>query len=423
LIYLKNATYIDEKTFEFKKGNIKVSDGLNGGIDFIDELELKNVSNAITIDCKNKLVMKSFVNAHHHIYSTLARGMPAPEQNPNNFYEILKYVWWNLDKNLSKEMIEASALYTAMDCLKNGVTFVVDHHASPFAINGSLEIIAEAFEKVGVSHLLCYEISDRDGKEIAGAGLEETENYLKLYQGLVGLHASFTVGETTLNKAVSLAEKFDTGVHIHTAEDKIDQGNCKREYDLSVIERFERAGILNLKKSILAHCIHIDDNERELLKKSDVFIVQNPESNQNNTVGVFNSKGLGDNLMIGTDGMHSDMLRSVKAAFLTSQSVDAISMSSIYDRFRKAHYYLKTNKFDGDSSNNLVIINYDSPTDINRDNFLGHFIYGINSKHIETVISSGKIVMKDGIIQNIDEQDVLKYSRKMGNILWKKLKK
>lgn len=422
MIYLKNATYVDEKSFEFRKGNIQVSEGIEGGIKFIDEFYLRNTTNVEIIDCTDKLVTRSFVNSHHHIYSTLARGMPSPKQTPGNFFEILKYVWWNLDKNLTLEMIEASALYTAIDCLKRGVTFVIDHHASPFAIKESLQTIKDAFDKVGVSNLLCYEISDRDGEHIAEAGLEETEAYLNNNQGLVGLHASFTVGDSTLAKAVKIAEKFNTGIHVHTAEDAIDQVNCLRDYDLRVIERFDKAGILNLKKSLLAHCIHINNNERKLLKNSGVYVVQNPESNQNNGVGSFSEKGIGDNLLIGTDGMHSDMLRSVKAAFLTSQAIDGTSLSRIYKRFREAHLYLKDKQFKGDNSNNLVIINYDSPTEINKDNFLGHFIYGINSNHIETVISSGKIVMKEGIIRNVDEKDVLEYSKKMGKSLWKKLR-
>ncbi len=422
LIYLKNATYVDEKSFEFRKGNIQVSEGIDGGIKFIDEFELGNSNDSKIIDCTDKLITRSFVNSHHHIYSTLARGMPSPKQTPDNFFEILKYVWWNLDKNLTLEMIEASALYTAIDCLKKGVTFVIDHHASPFAIKGSLQTIKDAFEKVGVSNLLCYEISDRDGEHIAEAGLDETETYLNNNQGLVGLHASFTVGNSTLGKAVKIAEKFNTGIHIHTAEDEIDQVNCLKDHNLRVIERFDKAGILNLRKSILAHCIHINENERKLLRTSGVSIVQNTESNQNNSVGSFSEKGLGNNLLIGTDGMHSDMLRSVKAAFLTAQAIDGTSLSRIYERFRKAHLYLNDNQFRGDNNNNLVIINYDSPTEINKDNFLGHFIYGINSNHIETVISSGKIVMKEGVIQNVDESEIIEYSRKMGESLWKKLR-
>ncbi|PKP19789.1 MAG: amidohydrolase, partial [Bacteroidetes bacterium HGW-Bacteroidetes-21] len=177
MILLKNATFIDWKTLEFSKTNILVEEGANGNISFVnaDHPSLTEAGNTI-IDCKGKLVTKSFVVGHHHVYSAMATGMGAPKKTPTNFQEILKYVWWTLDKCLDKDMIEYSALTTAIACAKAGTTFVIDHHASPNAVDGSLEIIANAFDRVGVSHLLCYEISDRDGREIAEKGLEETEN-------------------------------------------------------------------------------------------------------------------------------------------------------------------------------------------------------------------------------------------------------
>ncbi|MCA1741060.1 MAG: amidohydrolase family protein, partial [Bacteroidales bacterium] len=222
-LLLRNATYIDWKTLDFSNKNIIVRPD-------DDTIQLINrdddgivYPDTEVIDCTGKLVTKSFAVGHHHAYSALARGMGAPKNTPRNFLEILKYVWWTLDKKLDAELIEMSALVTAMECARNGSTFVIDHHASPFAVSGSLGIIAGAFEKVGLSHLLCYETSDRDGKVIAGEGLEETESYLKDHSGLVGLHASFTVGDDTLRRAVDLMNKSGSGIHIHVAEDNHDQ--------------------------------------------------------------------------------------------------------------------------------------------------------------------------------------------------------
>ncbi len=276
--YLKNATYIDWETFEFSNTDIKIGEGLDGNIEFLSPGNPIPEEPRI-IDCTGKYVTKSFAVGHHHVYSALARGMPAPKKTPENFREILKYIWWNLDKNLDLEMIEASALVTAMDCAKNGATFAVDHHASPNAIKGSLETIANAFEKVGVSHLLCYEVTDRDGIDKATQGLEETENYLQNNQGLVGLHASFTVGEETLKKAVDVANKYNSGIHIHVAEDKYDQEFCIENYGKRVVERFNDTGVLNSSKTILGHCFHLNESERQILNSSPAWIVQNIESN------------------------------------------------------------------------------------------------------------------------------------------------
>ncbi len=420
-IFLKNATFINWETLEFTKANLKVNSVVNGKVEIIEAVPLKTRADQI-IDCSGKFVTKSFGNAHHHIYSVLSRGMPAPETNPENFYEILKYIWWNLDKKLDIAMVEASALFAAMESLKSGVTFVIDHHSSPFAIEGSLETIAGAFEFLGVSHLLCYEISDRDGMQTGLQGFQQTEHYLKTAQGLVGLHASFTLSDHSLRRAATLVEKFNSGVHIHVAEDKYDQDHCKINYKKTVVERLNDFGFLNSSKTILAHCLHLSKTEKILINESKAWVAENIESNLNNNVGCFNAKGLGMNIMLGTDGMHSDMLRSAQYAYFTGQTIGQISPADIYKRFRNIHHYLHQNGFFGDGENNLVVLDYPSPTEMNSGNFLGHFIYGLNSQYVEHVISKGEIVVRDRKLVNMNEEDILKFAREMGNKLWKKLK-
>ena len=424
-IYLKNATTIDWQTLAFKKGHLAVSPGHNGSVTTVDQLPLDPDPQAghLILDCSEKLVTRSFGCGHHHIYSTLARGMPAPAKVPQNFQEILQYVWWHLDKNLDLEMIRASALASALYCAKNGVTFVIDHHASPFAVENSLYTIRDAFELVGISHLLCYELSDRDGTAISEKGLRETETYLKEgNQGLVGLHASFTVGEELLKKAADLAEKYQTGIHVHVAEDVSDQDHCLKTYGKRVLNRLNDAGILDRTRTILAHCLHLDSKEKRLLANSKAWVVENVESNLNNNVGLTNYSDYGNNIMLGTDGMHSDMLRSAKAALFVGQKTEAIGYPDIYRRFRNVHHYLSSNEFKGDGENNLVILDYNSPTEINEENFLGHFVFGIEAKHVESVIANGELIVKNRKLQTMDEDEILNFSREMGTVLWQKLK-
>jgi len=419
-IYLKNATYIDCETFEFSKTDIKVNEGIDGNLNFV--AESSPVPNEDTvIDCTGKYVTKSLAVGHHHIYSALARGMPAPKKSPENFREILKYIWWTLDKNLDLEMIEASALVTAMDCAKNGSTFVIDHHASPNAINGSLETIAKAFDRVGISHLLCYEVTDRDGPDKAHQGLKETEDYLQNHQGLVGLHASFTVGEVILKKAVETSDKYDSGIHIHVAEDKYDQEFCIENFGKRVVERLNDAGALNSSKTILGHCLHLNESERQILSSSPTWIVQNIESNLKNKVGFFNSENIGEKIMLGTDGMHSDMIRSAKAVYFVGQNFDNFDFDGPYKRLRNVHRYLNENQFKGDGDNNLIVLDYPSPTEFNNNNFLGHFYFGLESKYVSHVISNGKLIVKDRRIQTVDEEEILNQARLLGKKLWAKM--
>ncbi len=423
-LYLKNATFLDWQSLEIKRTHLAVEEGSQNGISLPTTLPSEDTMarEDRVIDCAGKLVTKSFGCGHHHIYSTLARGMPAPPKIPANFTEILQYVWWHIDKRLDLEMIEASALASAIYCAKSGVTLVVDHHASPMAIKGSLSAIAQAFDRVGIAHLLCYEISDRDGEATREEGLAETDSFLAAgHQGHVGLHASFTVGDELLKKAVALAKKHDSGLHVHVAEDRADQEDALAKYGKRVVERFEKAGALELKKSIFAHCIHLTDREKALLRESGVWVVQNVESNQNNNVGATGYTGLTGNVMLGTDGMHSDMLRSAKAAYLVGQHTEGISPDQMYERFRNVHRFIKTMGAEGDGDNNLVILDYDTPTEITSGNFTGHFIYGLESNHVLSVIAQGKVIVEERRITSVDEAEILTYAREQGLRLWQKL--
>ncbi|MCX6246025.1 MAG: amidohydrolase family protein [Bacteroidetes bacterium] len=420
MILLKNGTYINWQTLEFREADILVEEGAQGNLVF-SPTEGHPVPSKV-IDCTGKYITHSFANGHHHVYSALAMGMNPPRKNPENFLEILQYIWWNLDKALDLEMIRSSALVTAIACAKNGITFVVDHHASPFAVAGSLETIARAFDEAGVGHLLCYEISDRDGLDSARKGLLETEHYLRHRQGLVGLHASFTVSDDTLERAVDLAIRTDSGIHMHVAEDNSDELHCLEHYGMRIMNRLDQAGALQFPKTILAHCLHLDQAERKIVAQSSAWIVQNTESNLNNGVGHFSSSGLGPNIMLGTDGMHSDMLRSAKAAFFAGQEYDSIDSYETYRRFRNVHHYLSRNELTGDGENNLVILDYDSPTPFNQSNFPGHFLFGIESKNVRHVISGGKLIVEDGQMLTLNEPEILAEAQKQAERLWAKMK-
>jgi cytosine/adenosine deaminase-related metal-dependent hydrolase len=259
--------------------------------------------------------------------------------------------------------------------------------------------------------------------EIAKKGLDESAHYLSKRQGLVGLHASFTVGNETLRQAVHFAAQANSGIHIHVAEDKSDEQHCIEHYHQRAIERLSDSGVLQFPKTILAHCLHLDDHERGLVEGSPAWVVQNMESNLNNSVGFFNSKGLGPGIMFGTDGMHSDMLRSAKSAFFAGHNFDAIDYGETYRRFRNVHHYLHSNEFAGDGENNLVVLDYDSPTSLTADNLLGHFLFGIESRHVKHVISQGRLIVEDGRVLTVDERAIHEASRVQAKRLWERMNK
>lgn len=423
MLYLRNAILLDPDSFAPQQGDFAVEEGPGGGVkpvQAVPALSERGKADQV-IDCKGRFVMRALACGHHHIYSCLSRGMPPAPKAPQNFTEVLELIWWRLDKCLDKDMTAASALACGLYLAKNGVAFCIDHHAAPNAVEGSLSVIADAFDRIGIGHLLCYETSDRDGMDVAEKGLAEHQRFFQAGgKGHVGLHASFTVSDKTLASAVELARKHDTGIHIHVAEAKSDQEHCLAAYGKTVVQRLKDFGALDLPKTILGHCVHVSEEDKAILADSPCWIVQNTESNLNNNVGLA-GYGYSKNVMLGTDGMHSDMIRSAQAAYFVGVGKEGLSPGGAYARLRNVHRHAAQFGPCGDALNNLVILDYDSPTPLTKDNALGHFFYGLGAGHVHTVISQGKIIVEDGRLCSCDEEDVLAFAREQALRLWKKL--
>ncbi|MEK7383038.1 MAG: amidohydrolase family protein [Elusimicrobiota bacterium] len=417
MIYLQNTAFVDWMSLRIRRGHLEVSPGPTGGLRSVSRIP----RGAKALDCEGRLVTKSFVNAHHHLYSALACGMPGPKRTPKDFPDMLKLVWWNLDRQLDKEMVRCCALAGGIAAAKAGTTFIIDHHCSPNAVSGSLDIIASALDEIGLSHLLCVELSDRDGKAKREAGYAETDRYLRRRQALVGLHASFTVGDDLLDRAAALARRHKTGIHMHVAEAVDDEKDCARKHGMRVMERLSAAGALTSSKTLLVHGLHLTAKERSIFRSSPACLVQNEESNQNNAVGEFDPAGLGDRLLLGTDGMNGDMIGSTRAAYLAAQSRGGMTPLAAYRRLRRAHDYLALNGFSGDGGNNLVVLDYAPATPVTAHNLAGHFIYGMNSSQVEHVISNGRLIVKNRRMTTVDEDEILRGAVRQAERLWRRL--
>lgn len=417
MLCLKNATYVDWRTFQTTRGHLAVTDGPSGEARFV----AGPPRGARVLDCSGRIVTKSFVIAHHHLYSALALGMPAPRRAPRGFADMLRLVWWNLDRRLDPGAIRACALAGAVGAAKCGATFIIDHHSSPAAVRGSLRILSDAVEEVGLGHLLCIELSDRDGSGPREEGLRETDRHLGRRPGLVGLHASFTVSDGLLRRAVELARGRGTGLHVHVAEGPEDEARCLRRHGRRVLARFAAAGALQSPKTLLIHGLHLDAAERRLLRESPAWLVQNPESNRDNGVGELDAGGLGDRILLGTDGMHGDMLASARAAYLAGRARGAMTPLQSYRRLRRAHDYLESNGFAGDGSNNLVVLDYRAPTPVTSENWASHLAYGVGAAHVESVIAQGRLVVERRRMTRVDEDEVTGLARREARRLWRRL--
>ena len=423
MLYLRDALYLDSETSRLTATHLAVTEGLAGTVTPVAAIPsfAERAETDVVLDCKGKLVTRSFGCGHHHIYSALSRGMPPAPKTPANFLEVLENIWWRLDKLLDADMITASALACGLALAKNGVTFCIDHHASPNAVEGSLSRIAAAFDKVGIGHLLCYETSDRDGPGVAEKGLAEHEAYFSSGgKGHVGLHASFTVSDATLAAAVDMARKHGTGIHIHVAEDAYDQEHCLATYGKTVVRRLKDAGALDLPQTLLGHCVHLTDEDRAILAASPCWIAQNVESNCNNNVGLA-SYAYTQNVIFGTDGMHSDMIRSAQAAYFTGIGVEGQTCPGAYARLRNVHRHSALHGHCGDGENNLVVLEDTSPTPVHSENFLGHLFYGLTARDVGAVISNGRLIVSGGRLLTCDEEEILAFAREQAGRLWKKL--
>ena len=246
------------------------------------------------------------VCAHHHLYSALARGMPAPPKTPTCFQEILEQIWWRLDCALDLEMIRWSAMLGALEALEQGTTAIVDHHESPHVIEGSLDAIAAAGAEVGVRVVCAYGVTDRHGRDGAQRGLEENRRFLKAGgRGLVGVHAAFTCHDETLQAAAGLAAELGVGVHIHVAEGPAD------------VAAADRLAGLTRDDWLLAHGVHLPDGHR--LRGT---ILHNPRSNLNNAVGYADPRRFRQPVALGTDGIGGNMLEEFRLAYVLHRSVE-----------------------------------------------------------------------------------------------------
>jgi putative selenium metabolism protein SsnA len=363
------------------------------------------------VDASGCLVMPGLVNAHTHLYSALARGMPAPGEPPRSFREILERVWWRLDAALDEKSLEASAELALLDAALSGVTAVIDHHESPSFIAGSLDVLARAARSSGVRTALCYGATDRHGPKGAREGLEENARAIRAgLPAMVGLHAGFTASDDTLRSAADLSKATGAWLHVHVAEDLCDSGS---------FARLEKAGAVG-PKTLLAHGVHLSAAERARAEEAGAWIVHNPRSNLQNAVGYADPKTLGTRVALGTDGMDADLFTEARVAHLRAREaygpesgMDALAL--LANAQRLADFAL------GARPGDWVVLDYDAPTPLSAANLLGHVLFGLGVGHVRDVVVNGEIVVKNRQHVRLDAARIRARAREEATRLWRKM--
>ena len=392
---------------------------------------------AESVDCSGQVILPGFICTHHHFYSTMARGMSIPGEPAANFIQILERLWWKVDRALNEEDILLSAQLPLIDCIRNGTTTVIDHHASPSMRDGSLDLIETAVRQAGLRASLCYEVSDRN---IPGGGIAENERFIKKTgQGdgqiaaMMGLHASFTLSDATIDQCVDIAREAGVGFHIHVAEDSADREDSLAKYSLPTVKRLDKLGLTG-EKSIFVHCVHVDDSEMDILAATNTPVVHNPESNMNNAVGVTPMLKLlkkGVLVGLGTDGMGSDMLVQMRCAYLLHRLANHDPRVAFMEapqlllknnaEIARRQFGLRLGEIAEGLPADLAIIDYQPPTPLSEDNFLGHLIFGLVDATVDTTVCKGKILMKGKKTIVMDEERLAARSRELAAKMWKRL--
>jgi putative selenium metabolism protein SsnA len=416
------------------QGDVRVSAGrvvaIGPGLD--------EVGDTLRIDCGGGLVVPGNVCAHTHAYSALARGMPYRLPPPTTFLEILQRVWWRLDRALDLASIRASGLIAAREALLAGTTTLIDHHASPNAIAGSLDVLAEAFEEVGIRSVLCYETTDRDGPDRAEAGVEENRSFLRraadgrwpMARGMVGAHASFTLSDETLAACVALAHESRAGIHVHLAEDLVDQADAEARFGRRATDRLAGAGALT-DASLAAHAIHLTPAEAALLGASSVTVAHNPRSNMNNAVGRAPLARLGPRLALGTDGIGADMFEESRVAYLRRReegldTPDVSPLTALAEGSALAGRLFgepALGRIEVGAPADLVVLDYAAPTPVLDGSLASHWIFGLSAASVRDVLVGGEVVVRDRRLTRLDEAELVLEAREETGRLWERLER
>lgn len=440
---IKNANVITCDNEKRILPDASVIIGIDGKIEAIIENNSENLNftgQNEEIDAYKQYLMPASICAHTHFYGAFSRGMYIPGEAPDAFPAILEKLWWKLDKSLDEKANYYSALVCIIDAIRHGTTTLIDHHASPNAITGSLDVIAKAIKESGIRASLCYEVTDRDGDEKALQGLEENIRFINelknnpddLLSGLFGLHASLTLSDETLQKARDRCPK-DIGFHIHAAEHEVDEYDSLKKSGKRVIERLDDYGILG-DKTVVAHGVHIDAKEIGLLAMSETWLSHQPRSNMNNAVGlppIESMMNAGVKVCLGNDGFSNSMWQEWNAAYLAHKLINndprrmpadlIYQMAVVNNRelIKKQFNGLETGIIKPGAAADLILVDYKPFTDLNSDNLPWHIVFGFRESMVTTTIVNGKVLMKDRVLTTLDEEAITKEAKSISSNVWK----
>ncbi|MHA3963319.1 MAG: amidohydrolase family protein [Candidatus Thorarchaeota archaeon SMTZ1-45] len=406
----------------------------------ISEGEAKFSADTV-IDATGCVIIPGLITAHTHLYGILLRGASLNIKPPTDFVQVLQRVWWPVDEALTQEDAYASALSAGADMLRNGSTFFADTYSGPNSIEGSLTEIARGSKEIGIRGVLAFEMTERNNPDEAHRGFQEGIRFIESYKndelvsGMISLHASFTVGDEIVARAVEQAKQLDVPITVHTSEGLVDLYHNLEASGERTVERLDRLEVLG-PKTVLAHCVHVNDHELDLIAKRRASVAHNPMSNMLNAVGVapvpaMLSKGI--TVGLGNDGWIYDPFENMRCALtvhrLASGNPSIIGSDEIFRMatIEGAHCYGLGNELGSIEKRKLAdIVILDgsrAPTPITPTSIIGHLVNTFSGRDVRDVIVNGRVVVKDRLLTQTTDAHVLEVSRKSAENLWSCLNK
>jgi putative selenium metabolism protein SsnA len=435
-LLIKNALVVtlDDENRVIDDGSVYVEDGK---IADVGNLDVEVLEPERIIDAGGRVLMPGLIIAHHHLYSTVARGFSPPGPAATNFDENLRYLWWKLDAALDAEDVYYSSLLALMDAALDGCTTVIDHHASPSCCDGSLDWVARAFTDVGLSGCLCYEVSDRNKP---GEGIEENGRFIRKCRdsdsgqvtAMFGLHASMTLGDK--DRCAAIGNELDVGFHVHAAEDAIDVDVTRERHGKRVLDRFHERGMTG-HKSIFVHGTYLEPGEMKLLAETDSMLVSNPESNMNNGLPVspvLDFLRHGVLVGVGTDGMSSHIISQARAMYMHQRTLHrdpTLAFGESCDILLRNNRRIANRLFSEPRGSivkgqlaDLVIYNYVPFTPLQPDTLFGHLLFGMGFSRAHTTVARGNVIVENGDVLKLHENDIRAHCVERASALWSRIR-
>ncbi len=412
MILLKNAVLVEFDPPRIREGEDVLIDGdriVQVGPALSSDADISK-----TVDCTGKLLFPGIVCSHNHFYSGLSRGIMADIGPTPDFVSVLKQLWWRLDRGIDEPILKASGMICSLDAIRNGTTAVIDHHASPDFITGSLSVLKSTFEETGLRGVTCYEVTDRHGPDAMFEGIEENRSFAEkidsekkagtwsgLTEAHIGGHAPCTLPDEGLKGIAEVCGSTGRGFHCHVAEDRWDVSHSHINYSSDIAFRLDEFGLLT-EKTLLVHGVFLNDQEVDLINEKGSFLVHNSRSNMNNGVGYNVRLGQYENLALGTDGIGSDMISEMQTAYFKHKDAggswwpgDFLSALSAGNRILEQIFGRPFGRLEPGYAADVVLADYQAPTPLKPENLAGHMVFGMGSGMVESVIIGGRFVMEN----------------------------